>query len=606
MFETKKFKKKYPLLTEFITDKKKMKKFLEDKNLYELYLQENETLDKFITNIKKVYNSEKVENIVMDIINAKDYKKLKIVSYNLNQFISWYKSYNGNLDSINEIDWLIIENKGQKFNGFEIEEITLNMCFVNNYKNPIYINNHDIKDIFIRTNSLVTKRKLYSLLKNNNLDFFVFIMNKLSKYNIEIENIDSIFESEVDDRIYNPEITNKMSEQDFLRLIIYYFDIANKREKEIINNLIDAKNYELISDILHLKSRKSFFDLVKADEIDKDLLSLKNINVYQIYNILYDILSPKEKLDIEYLNNLSYSIGRDNYDEFYQKHKDLLDLLTKIHYENFCKLTKEEQKSIYTYIKSLTQDKKNILIEEIKQINLELRTLYRNEYLKVVKNSDNIINKAEDKEVKDTRGKKHNIRVYELKDEEPFTLLITVMHNKARDRFLNMYGRPAHKLTIDDPSNFCKDLKGGSEYISASMISDNFIETFVGPNADVMYVFSDLETEDFINICHKDAALPPKIEENVDLFLEISPVGPRELMIKTKHNRDYNEIAIRRKRKDNTRIMPMAILCFDKINDTSIKHAEYFNIPIIVINTKTYKNLKYYTETKEETYKIKR
>ena len=46
--------------------------------------------------------------------------------------------------------------------------------------------------------------------------------------------------------------------------------------------------------------------------------------------------------------------------------------------------------------------------------------------------------------------------------------------------------------------------------------------------------------------------------------------------------------------------MPTAILCYDKINDISIRHAEYFKIPIIVINTKTYRNLKNFTKTEEK------
>ena len=180
------------------------------------------------------------------------------------------------------------------------------------------------------------------------------------------------------------------------------------------------------------------------------------------------------------------------------------------------------------------------------------------------------------------------------------TFLITVMHNKARDGFLNMYGRPAHKLTINDPSNFCKDLEGGSEIISTSMIDDRFIDTFVGPDADVMYIFSDLESQDILSICHEDAGFPPKIEDNLDLFPRNIPMGPEELMRETINNRDYNEIAIKRKRNEKTRVMPTAILCYDKINDASIRHAEYFNVPIIVINTKKYKALKNYTEAKEK------
>ena len=131
------------------------------------------------------------------------------------------------------------------------------------------------------------------------------------------------------------------------------------------------------------------------------------------------------------------------------------------------------------------------------------------------------------------------------------------------------------------------------------MINNQFINTFVGPHADVMYVFGDLDSTDFLSICHQNAALPPKISQNVDLFVKGRLVGPRKLMMKTMQNRSYNEIAIRRKRTDGTRVMPTAILCYDKINDASIRYAEYFNIPIIVINTKTYRNLQNYMPAQE-------
>lgn len=74
-------------------------------------------------------------------------------------------------------------------------------------------------------------------------------------------------------------------------------------------------------------------------------------------------------------------------------------------------------------------------------------------------------------------------------------------------------------------------------------------------------------------------------------------------MRETIRNNDYNEIAIRRKRLNGTRIIPTAILCYDEINDISIKHAEYFNIPIVVIKTKTYELLQHYTDKKERTKK---
>lgn len=599
MFEISKFKKRFPLLTQFITDKNKMKKILNDEQILDFYQKENTLLEQFINNLKLIYSEEKTRNIIIDFISNKKFTKLQLVSYNLNQCINWTKHYHNNLEPIKDIEWSIIENNNQKYYGYDIERIVLNLCFIYNYKNNITINNYDIKDIFLKTDSLITKRTLYSLLKNNNLTFFAFIINELTKYNIHIENIDNLFKEEINDKLYNKEIKDNLSEEDFLKLIIYYFNNASRSDKKIISKLLETKNYTLISDILHLKGEYKFSRSIEEDEVSKDIFSLINIDSYQISSIIYDILSPREKLDIEYLYGLKSSIEYNKYEEFYAKHIEVLDLLTSIDTYDSKKYNLEQQKSIYKYVKSLTKKQKDLIIEEIKNINLEIRNLFREEYLEVFKKSNNIFNKSETKIIKDSQEKEHTLKVYELKDEEPFTFLITVMHEKARDNNLNMYNRPAHKLTINDPSNFCKDLEGGSEIISTSMINDRFIDTFVGPYANVMYIFANLNSDDILSVCHEDAAFPPVIDENMDLFSKNKPVGPEELMIETMHNRDYNEIAIRRKRKDNTRIMPSAILCFDKINDESIKHAKYFNIPIIVIKTKTYKYLNNYTTSLE-------
>ena len=229
-----------------------------------------------------------------------------------------------------------------------------------------------------------------------------------------------------------------------------------------------------------------------------------------------------------------------------------------------------------------------------------MRDLYRVEYADRFNKAQTIIDASTEQEITDSKGKKHNVRVYELKDEQPFSFLITVMHHKARLNTMNMYNRPAHKLTIDNPQNFCRDLNGGSEIISTSMINERFIDTFVGPYADVMYIFSEIEPDDVLGICHEDGTYPPQIDEERDLFSRSNPMGPDELMRETIANRNYNEIAIKRKRKDGTRVMPTAILCYDKVNDVSLRHAEFFNIPIIIINTKTYRNLAHYTDVLEE------
>ena len=133
---------------------------------------------------------------------------------------------------------------------------------------------------------------------------------------------------------------------------------------------------------------------------------------------------------------------------------------------------------------------------------------------------------------------------------------------------------------------FKRNLPNGSDLISCSMITSEYVSLFTY-NPNIIYVFSDLESDDIINISPEDGAYSPNLDENKVCFTRSEPMGVRRFMLETMKNGDYNEITLRRS-KNGEKKLPTAILCFDGINDDSIKHAEYFNIPIIKIKTEQY------------------
>ena len=597
MFEKSKFKKKYPLLIPYVQNKELMKKLLGDSEFEDYYYKKSNILLDFTEKLKMLYSDEEVINIFLGHLNNFKSYNFKDDYDNLSRYIRCCKEFdNGNIDVLKDLGWKRI--KSDPF--YVIEPTVISLLFKKYYTTPVMIKGVDVLDLFV-SQSLDVKKRLLELAKNNNLDFFAFVVEELRKYRISINNLEEILQTEVNDKIYHPITREKLGEKNFARLIVFYFNNAYYKDKEVINKLLEADNYELLTDILHFRADYKFCRYVKEGEYECDLFSLSSMQNYDRLNIICNYISPKVRLDVKYLANIKFSISdNEAYDRFYAKHSETLDLLHSLEYNIFKNLSIEEQKRLYTYIKSLDDNKRSLLVEEIKEINIEMRDLYKNEYANKFNDSHSIVDKAQSIEIKDTKNNVHNVRVYELKDEEPFTFLITVMHHKARLHTMNMYGRPAHKLTIDNPENFCRDLNGGSEIISTSMINERFIDTFVGPFADVMYIFADIKADDVLGICHEDGAYPPKVDSDRDLFERGEPVGPDDLMRQTISNRYYNEIAIRRKRKDGTRIMPTAILCYDEINDISLKHAEYFNIPIIVINTKTYRNLAGYTDERKE------
>ena len=591
MFEKSKFKKKYPLFSEYITDKVKMKKLLEDSLFESFYSDNSNELAEFIHNLKKIYTLDEISLIIVDLIENCRWELIKRYHDNLKYFFSAAREFDGSLDILKNIDWNVIK-KNSSF--LDIKEIVLDMLFKKIYTTSYVIAGKDVMQIY-ENEEFYIKKKLYFIMKNNNLDFFVFLMNFLQDHKVKIDNLDLIFSEEIDDRIYSPILKDKLGDKFFEKFINYYFKYSTYRDKKVISKLLDSGNYQLLCDMLYL-DEEGCYESIKDNETQNDIFNIRNLAISDLIAIIYRHFSSKDILDYKYFEKLKMCIGDKQFNLFYSKYQEELDFLSLLSFEKFSQLSIEEKRNLYNKVLSFNDDEKQLLSDSIEKINYEMIKLYQQLFAEAFNKSQDIINKSVLQQVSDSKGNAHNIKIYELKDNESFSFLITAMHNQARDGFMNMYNRPAHKLTINNPENFCKDLPNGSDIISTSMINYQFIETFVGPDADVMYVFSDLLAEDIVGICDRDAALSPKLDGKIDIFKKSNPMSPQELMFKSQMNKKYNEVALRRKHLNGKKIMPTAILCFDKINDVSIKHAEYFNIPIIVINTKTYRYLSHYTK----------
>ena len=602
MFEIGKLKKKYPLLFGYVKDRQLISKLINDSKFSEFYKEEEESISSFISALKLVYSDIEVSNIIINLIEKSSYYNFSSSINNFLKYIQYIKKYNnGNIDILIGIKW----DEINKIYSGDIEKQVLALCFKKYYLKPIYINNVDILTIFLKTDSFEIKEQLLNMVKSNNLDFFASIITELQKQGINIENLDKIIDYKINENLFSEKTKAMLGEKAYNNFILRYF--GNKgisfTDKKIIDRILEVENYELLSDLINNSGDYPFSRAMTESEASNDIFSLSKLKTNDIRIIINNYLSQDLRLNFRYLYYLKNSISNTTLcDELYNKHSEVLSLLERISYDTFSKLSIEEQKEIYKYIKSLDEMQKKSIIEEIKEINDEISNLYKKEYSKTFKTAESIIDKASAKQVEDSKNEKHNVNVYELKDDEEFTFLITVMNKRYRDEVLNMYGRPAHRATIEDPSNFCQDLSGGAEIISTSMINDKYIMTFSGFNADIMYLFSDVDASDIISICPEDGGYPPQIDETRELFYRTNPVSPNEFINETQSTgrNNYNEIAIRRKKSNGKKIMPSAILCFDKINDESIKHAEYFGIPIVLINTKTYKYLKNVTEYIEE------
>ena len=594
MFELSKMKKQYPILSPYVTDKKLIKQLLQDSEFQAFYIKNTKSLTEYINNLKEIYNEEFVFERIDELVRKKDYSNYEVCSYNLSTYVYESKSLSGNVDAIKGIRWDSVANPIKLS---DLQRRVYNMCFKNEYKTPIIIHNHDVAEIFTSTYSLEIKLILYKLLKSGNLDFFAFIINKLYEKNVKIPldegTLGILFSNEISDELYTQSVLDNLGEIIFLKLLVFYLNTDIYNQKRIVG-ILKAKNYELIKDMM-AAGLKGKFNCIKEPEYDKDVFSIAGLSTIDKIEVMKGIIGLKEGINYSLLAPLRRFTTDKEYEDFYSKYKDIIDMLKKLRPEEFRKTSKEDILKFYNYLKSLDENKKALIVKSVKEINIELKKFYQKDYAEEINKSNEFVEAATLKKVKDSKKKAHEVKVYELTDDKPFKFLVTVMDKYGRgDRDSNKYGRPAHILTINNPASFCQDLPGGSEIISTSIVSDQLISVYCGYYPDVMYAFTNVDAEDILAVHNEDGANSPQIadlENNQTIFYKSTEPYSIDSLISRTRRGGYNEIAVRRKKKNGKKILPTAILCYDSINDASIKHAEYFNIPIIVVKTQTYSNI---------------
>lgn len=598
MFELSKIKKQYPILSPYVTDKKLIKFLLKDVEFQNFYTKNIKSLQRYIDNLKEIYDDEFVLERIDELVRERNYALYDICSYNLWCYVSEAKEISGSADAFKGVSWSTIVNSNQQVNYYSMQRKVYNLCFKKDYKTPISIRNYDMSEIFMSTDSVMVKAAIYKLLQNGNLDFFAFIINKLYDRKIKIkldsETLNVMFSNEIADELYSQSILDNLGEDVFLELLAYYLNSDNKYIRTTIVGILKAKNYTLIKDLI----KAGLIDkigIIKESEYDKDVFSISGVKVIDKIDVLKSIIHLKEDINFTLLKPLRRFVTHEVYEEFYSKYGEIIDIFKQLRYDEFTKLSTEELMKLHNYLKSLDEDKQALIRNCIKELNIELKQFYQNDYAEEINKSNEIVELATLKKVKDSKKKTHEVKVYELKDNKPYKFLVTVMHKDGRGpRDSNLYGRPAHILTINNPAFFCQDLPGGSEIISTSLVSDQLLSVYCGYYPDIMYVFSNVSADDILSVHFDDGTHSPKIadlEHNQTIFHNNSDPYTSDDLIRRTQRGWHNEIAIRRKNKNGKKILPTAILCYDDINDASLKHAEYFNIPIIVVKTQTYENI---------------
>lgn len=368
--------------------------------------------------------------------------------------------------------------------------------------------------------------------------------------------------------------------------------LSNELEFQKLFAIASVGNYELIQDIVNFEPNQFSFSQISKEDMSKKLLE-SNIPKYQ--NIKREIFLYKyfgiPRQDIYYIKLFLNSINQANNlsSDFTSKYEEVLQLLNQVFVSNEENLIKASQ--------TMDVDKKEQYKKIIYDCEKEGNNLLRAQFIADVKErSQQIMETAEHKTITTNEGKE--IDVYELTGQ-PFTMLVhAITHNytSSNDHLVDDL--------INAPENW-NNIESGNNYISTSLISNQFMTTYHNPrdNFSVMFGFDSLPRDSVAITSSKDLGINRKAATNLELNMrqiltppEINTISTVDEVLKAsidmqKHGdgKMWNEIVLRRTNNvTGEKIKPDYIVCMDGIFEPAKKAASYFNIPIYVIQTQSY------------------
>ncbi|MBR0403457.1 hypothetical protein IJI55_02845 [Candidatus Saccharibacteria bacterium] len=196
-----------------------------------------------------------------------------------------------------------------------------------------------------------------------------------------------------------------------------------------------------------------------------------------------------------------------------------------------------------------------------------------------------------------------NIPVYSLKGL-PFAMLNHTVDYRRPDYESGGKGSQTSQQLLEDPSLWVrnqKDVMQDSRYSNdfkpdsmGNVISCSYIDSGnnlrgdidYGSNATCKYGFSKVEEDGLFGILDQDMH-SPNIYDYTKLYgVNVSDLNNLE---SANEKKEYNEIVIRRYLKDGQPRLPDFMITKDgRIPEDTLRHARYFNIPIVNIDTEAY------------------
>lgn len=382
---------------------------------------------------------------------------------------------------------------------------------------------------------------------------------------------------------------------------------SNKKFQETILNIEDITTYRFFMDQLEQNNSLAAYEIDKIKEkiYDKEVEKYSD-GLFLITKKIVNLYDKKENYSLLLTDNMKKYIIK----EMINNSKNMHDVFYK--YDTL----KMRNILIDRYFKDIPLNflkNLNVMIQYNDSLNNKILDEKRTNIYKKILNFENL-NYDERKELYYACAKYENLAELFYDDyrkcrDNTYNNLIDLainpkkMYNLLSIEKTKKYGVPIYELNGENfyafvhitgpykynPNFYVEAWKEGLyDSVSLSFIGNNNITTFGDPKESIVFGFSKLDYKRIIHLRNSDSF--SNYNSMDDCFSDYiqKMYTPANLI---KETRGYNEIVYQEKSRNIKldTIVPDYVMCYDEVTDSNINVAKYYNLPIVLINTKKYK-----------------
>lgn len=534
----------------YISDDDMVDRILKDK-------RKNDKLNAILTSCKNIENFIKNERILKEICSP---------------FLINYIDY-VDLNSARIIMDYLIKNNSEEYFSFFNENIKVEL----------------LKDKTI-LKKILNSSKLKNIIKSSTNNVFEILAQYEKAQNIILNYDFYTILSFVTNKIYFPaNIT------------------SNKKFQETILNIEDITTYRFFMDQLEQNNSLAAYEIDKIKEkiYDKEVEKYSD-GLFLITKKIVNLYDKKENYSLLLTDNMKKYIIK----EMINNSKNMHDVFYKYDTLKMRNILIDRYfKDIpLNYLKNL-----NVMIQYNDSLNNKILDEKRTNIYKKILNFENL-NYDERKELYYACAKYENLAELFYDDyrkcrDNTYNNLIDLainpkkMYNLLSIEKTKKYGVPIYELNGENfyafvhitgpykynPNFYVEAWKEGLyDSVSLSFIGNNNITTFGDPKESIAFGFSKLDYKRIIHLRNSDSfSNYNSMDDRFSDYIQ-KMYTPANLI---KETRGYNEIVYQEKSRNIKldTIVPDYVMCYDEVTDIDINVAKYYNLPIVLINTKKYK-----------------